>query len=288
MRIPIPEIDKRFDSTEDALAYIIRICNVFIDKARVTHPYPSIMDISGYLLEFCRKVLIQFSTLEKVAREREDYNTVCSLVRILADNLSTIRLVYGGNDDEERVLRHYLYVLDGVSARNTLLKSHPVVYQSNVSIETLKTLSEQVQSAQDNAEKCIDICITAIQSCPRYKEQQQNIDVLIENKNWKYKSIQRPYPYSKNVYSWKEMYALLGIREATEIFPFLSQYVHGLSVSNIGLCGDKDDFDAPLSFAMVLLGWLFFFLKKTFEPDLHSFTWEDIYRMAPELFNTII
>ncbi len=35
MRIPIPEMDKRYDSVEDALDHTIRICTVIVDKANL-------------------------------------------------------------------------------------------------------------------------------------------------------------------------------------------------------------------------------------------------------------
>lgn len=56
-----------------------------------------------------------------------------------------------------------------------------------------------------------------------------------------------------------------------------------LSVSNIAL-NDPDDFDAPLSFATCLLGWLFRFLRKEYEPYVGEYTMEDVRKMVPGLF----
>ena len=79
------------------------------------------------------------------------------------------------------------------------------------------------------------------------------------------------------------MYEKLDIKTGSEMFPFLSQYVHGLSVSNIAL-NDPDDFDVPLSFAACLLGWLFRFLRKEYEPYVGEYTMEDVRKMVPGLF----
>ena len=47
---------------------------------------------------------------------------------------------------------------------------------------------------------------------------------------------------------------------------------------------DPDDFDAPLSFAACLLGWLFRFLRKEYEPYVGEYTMEDVRKMVPGLF----
>ena len=54
-------------------------------------------------------------------------------------------------------------------------------------------------------------------------------------------------------------------------------------MSNIAL-NDPDDFDAPLSFAACLLGWLFRFLRKEYEPYVGEYTMEDVRKMVPGLF----
>lgn len=275
----MPEMDERFNCTEDAIEHIIRISSVIIDKAKVICPSTSVSDVPGYALEICRKVLIQAETLVIVARKREDYNTLCALVRILADNISIINLVYNGDDEEERIMRHLLYVLDGVSERFALLEERQVVYDGKIPIETFEALSAQIKGARDNAYNCKEFCISAIKARQYYTTYQKEIDILIEKKNWKYKTLDKP----KESYSWKEMYNLLNLREAGEMFSYFSQYVHGLSISNIAL-NDTDDFDAPLSFTVCLLGHLFGFLRKVYEPYIGEYTWDDIYKMAPELF----
>lgn len=287
MRIPVPEMDERFDCVEDAIDHIVRICRVLVDKAKAVCPSNSISDIPGYALEFCKKVLIQSSTLVKVAREREDYNTVCSLVRMLADNVATINLVYNSSDNEERIMRHLLYVLDGVTERYKYLKDRTVPYDGRIPKESIDALRHQVERARDNAAGCIDYCERSIKALRVYSSNGGDIDILIKNKNWKYKQIVSPSKKDDNSYKWKDMYGLLPIRKMDEMMPFFSQYVHGLSISNIAT-SDPDDYDAPLSIAVCLLGWLFSFLRKVYEPYIGEYTWADIDRMAPGLIDMLI
>lgn len=83
MKIPVPEVDEHFDSTEDAMEQILCLCNMIVEKAKLICPVPTVDDTPAYVLEFCRKVLVQAGTLIKVSREREDYNTVCALYQNL-------------------------------------------------------------------------------------------------------------------------------------------------------------------------------------------------------------
>ena len=117
-------------------------------------------------------------------------------------------------------------------------------------------------------------CIKNIKERPIYDAHQQQIEILIERKNWKYKDLESP----KASYSWKELYGMLNINTGDEMFPYFSQYVHGLSVSNI-LLDDKDDFDAPVSFATCLIGWLWYYLRKIYEPHVGPYTVEDVIRV---------
>ena len=272
MKIPIPEVDERFENKEDALAYIARLCSVIVEKARVMRPTPSIADILAYALAFIERVLVQSSTLAEIARKRKDYVTVCALVRVLADNIATLNLIYNCEDEEEKVLRHLLYVLDGVQARWMMLDTREMKYDGKIPKETFDALYQQVQGAKKNAKEGIDYCISTIKERPLYRLNHEQIDVLIDRKNWKYRVLEKP----KNFYSWREMYGMLNIKEGEDVFSsFLSQYVHGLSISNI-IINDKDDFDAPLSFAICLLGWLWNYLRKVYEPYLGSYTIEDV------------
>jgi len=280
MHIPIPEITNRFGSIENALLSVIRYCDVIIQKAKIVYPRTLINDIPSYTLEFCRKTLIQATTLVKVANEQEDYNTVCSLVRILADNVSTIRLIYDSENVEEKVLRHLLYVMDGMSLRYNGLIDRPKPYDESIPRKTYDDLCTQVQEAKNNALECINYCTSEIKACPGYSAKQKCYEELIKYRNWKFKTIDKP----KDSYSWKELYGKLDIPNAEVMFSYYSQYIHGLSISNIVL-DDKDAFESPLSFALSLVGWIFNFLRKAYEPYIGKYTWDDIYKMIPELFS---
>ena len=197
----------------------------------------------------------------------------------MADNIASINLIYGSEYTEEKTLRHFLYIIDGVSLRYKLLNGHPMQYDGTIPQESFDALKTQVEGAKENADNCICFCTDAIKMLPVYVMRGSEVDTLIRTKNWKFKTVDKP----KENYTWKEMYGMLNIKEGQDMFSFFSQYVHGLSVSNIAT-GHKDDFQAPLSFAVCLVGWLLNFLRKEYEPHIEAYTMADIKKLAPELF----
>lgn len=63
MKIPLPEVVECFGSIDNALVSVIRYCNVIIDKTKRVCPNTSVNDVPGYALGFCRKTLMQATTL---------------------------------------------------------------------------------------------------------------------------------------------------------------------------------------------------------------------------------
>ncbi len=91
------------------------------------------------------------------------------------------------------------------------------------------------------------------------------------------KAIDKPRP--KDAYSWNEMYRKLDVINTGEMFSFFSQYVHGLSISNIVL-NEPNSFEMPLPFAFRM----FSFLRKEYEPHIGQYTRKDLYKIVPEWF----
>ena len=87
----------------------------------------------------------------------------------------------------------------------------------------------------------------------------------------------------KDAYTWNEMYQLLDVKDKGYMFSYFSQYIHGLSISNITL-NDKDDFETPLAFAFSLVGWVFNFLRREYEPYTGAYTMDDVLKMVPQWY----
>ena len=93
------------------------------------------------------------------------------------------------------------------------------------------------------------------------------IDKLIEGHNWRFQSL-RSSPKSR--FSWEKMYDLMGFKCPSSFFSSLSDYVHGLSTSNLNLEMEDELFDPVYSFGISLLGKLMSSLKDIFPDEFSS------------------
>jgi len=58
---------------------------------------------------------------------------------------------------------------------------------------------------------------------------------------------------SANQYKWKELYELLDIRSDCDVLSFISQYTHGLSMSNLVMTMNQENIDGIVCEALSLI-----------------------------------
>lgn len=201
-----------------------------------------------------------------------DYNSAMALVRYMADSICAFVLVYDCQNQEEQKIRHCLYVLDGVKQSIKEL-SYPIIKTEYISDSDYDLLKQQHDDAQKNRIEAMDYLLSQLNS---YTLIQQNpiSQTIINNSDWKYKDI--TIKSSKdNRYTWKEMYSRLSLSEEGQSFiSFLSQNVHGLSISNIIVEGSPEDFEPLNSFVYHLIHYsllktcINIFGKETFRKEV--------------------
>ena len=110
-------------------------------------------------------------------------------------------------------------------------------------------LCKQIESSKNNCNGTINHCVSEIQSLSFYHGQMYVIDKLIKSQNWKFKTFGSAN--RNNSYSWLEMYEKIKLQCKPTFFSYLSEFVHGLSISNIAV-----DIDKPLIKPKLISGLL--------------------------------
>ena len=273
MKIPIPEVEQNGYTEESLLKSIIQLSNLLAKKARANNPSQAIDNIDGYFLLMVERILIQAQTTLEVIEKHQDYNTVCALVRLMADNICIVKLIYDEQDINERELRHYLYLMDGLKLRKSELEKPHKPYDGRISKDAFDQLMKQMTDAIENTNTAISVCMIHIRNNPLYAKYPQLIEKLAQQRNWQYDNLNaeiNKIPKPK----WNELYKKVGLEEP-EMYSYLSQYVHGLSISNLPTTS-IDDYNAPCSFAVCLMGSLFQILKSKYETVMHDITYEEL------------
>ncbi len=243
-------------STRESLLLLIHCANERLNKIMSIHPFSGVEDVGGFGLVILSKNLKLLRTLVAVCVYDQDYVVANAIVRMLADSMAVYKLIYAVEDEDEKTYRHYLYVKDGLSSRADSMK-YDLVYNKDIPYEVFQALNDRYTTTRQSDEKVINHCDEILGNhryATLYPEFHRR--TCIESSNWKYKNLGSIQKTKNNQYTWKELYGLIDKRDDVVncISSHLSQYIHGLCVSNIISNEDEGEFEPLLSFGMVFIG----------------------------------
>ena len=266
--ISIPELDERGLTYEEFYRVIVVILKHQTHHLREIYPSEAIDDLSAYPLIVINHILNNSITLYNVIERDQDYIIANTIVRSLADSISSLFFIYNEPDEKIRLLRHYLFIMDGLSGRLKLLPDYKE-YDPKIKKDEFDKLMHQIQESKLNYAKAYNHCITQIKSLSIYCGHMASIDKIIQKNNWKFKSLNSSNP-KKNAHSWNELYEYLNFSCETSFFSNLSEFVHGLSTSNLNYEIDSNIFEPVYGTATSLLGKVLSFLKSYFKSDTEN------------------
>lgn len=227
------------------------------------HSSESIDDIEAYPLQIARRIIKTSCTLHSIIERDEDYVIANTIVRSIADSLSSLLLIYGEKDIEERKLRHYLYIMDGVIERIKRIPDN-LKYDGKIKKEEYDKLSQQLKNSKANYQGAYNHSVSIIKTLSLYNGRKAVINELVSNRNWRYKSLGT----AKSKYSWDKMYDFIKLNNVSSFFSCLSEFVHGLSTSNMSFEPGTITFEPVYGVAIALLGKLWQFLEEYYSQDI--------------------
>lgn len=265
--ISIPKLDERGLSYEDLYNVILVMFKHELPLLSQYHNPTSVDDIDSYILCNTQRIFRTACTLQTIINSEKDYITASAVLRMLADSLATLYLIYQEENEDILKLRHYLYVIDGLITRLRYM-SRDIQYDHKIKKEEYDAIYEQYMNSKRDYEAARTLCVNKIKSCNLYKGHAAMVDKLIECGNWKFKNL-NSFKMKDNKYSWSEMYKKLTPFTKGDNFSFLSDYIHGLSTSNLIIEEDEIVFEPIYSMALSLLGLLSKLIHTRFESELN-------------------
>ena len=91
-------------------------------------------------------------------------------------------------------------------------------------------------------------------------------DRIVEDRNWKFKEFVNRKK-EKNQYNWNELHDLIGECKYFDILSYISQYVHGLSMSNLIIEMDEQNIHGIVSVAVGLIDKFYIYTKEFFAEE---------------------
>lgn len=233
-------------STDISFKTMMIFTTEMINLLKMKYPFSPINNWKGYLVQRLSLMLQIYRTFSKVLLEDKDYITTNTILRMMVDNLAIIKFIYVDHEGEMRLLRHYLFLLDGSLTYLKITDS----MKSNVLIIEERERSEQ--EVQQTKEQIMELLI--------YEKQHLYIDKLSSKGNWKFKT----FSDTRN-YSYQDLYKTLEIAPNIEAyFKYLSQFAHGLGLSNLGTVASIQNTPFLLGVRDMLLGLLIKYIYNLF------------------------
>lgn len=220
---------------------------------RVSNLYhnASVLDLKGYVAHFCYIRLKSFDTFFKVVVEHKDYVTANCILRMLGDCVAIFRLIYGEPNPNYLLLRHALYVIDGCE-RNLAVLTEENIIDGCLPDEELKEARRRVRFNREHRQRLMHEAQELLTRSTLPLKDKASFDTIVKDRNWKFKEF-KSSDKKYNQYKWRELYDLIGKCQFYDLLSYISQYAHGLSMSNLVTGMNQDNFDGVVGEAVGLI-----------------------------------
>lgn len=141
------------------------------------------IDIKSYPLKVINKLTTMLTTLWNVINIDKDFYVANVVIRSIADNVALLFLIYDKDEGEIRILRHYLFLLDGIRSR--LANIIMPIKNDDVTEDEYQKLIKQQEDFKSMLNDCKKNIIECITSLKIYNTNKLGIDMLMKNKKEK-------------------------------------------------------------------------------------------------------
>ena len=230
--------EKNIDILENPKLVFDRIYDLVsfeLENLCLKYSVGAVDNIESYKIGVLKKILLTIKSLSVVIEHSKDFPTAAAILRIIADSLSSYYLIYKKSKGEESLLRHYLFLIDGMQNRIIILKKNNPQPNNVISIEVNNIIKREKNTQIQESEKVVEYCKKQIENLSIYNEHKTLIDIFLSKPkdSWKYKSLVKYNPMFPN-FTWNKMYSFIyKNKDVPTFFSFLSEFAHGLSASNL-------------------------------------------------------
>ena len=216
------------------------------------YQYASVQYLKGYVAHFCYLRLKSFDTLIKVVVELKDYVSANCLLRMLGDSVAVFRLIYGEKDKDLLLLRHALYVIDGCE-RNMAVLPEKDISEGCLPDEELEEANKQIRLNREHRQRLMREAQEILDQSTLQNRDKDAFDKIVEDRNWKFKEFKFYKKKGCNQYKWQELYDLIDECKYFDLLSYISQFVHGLSMSNLVIQTDESNMSGIVAEAVGLI-----------------------------------
>lgn len=211
--------------------------------------------------------IVSFEEGSKLITIKDGYKDGGNTVYGAFTNCDNLTLFDASNCTQIKTIGNYAFVLDGVENRIKELRKFPsLTFDLNYIEQTeIDQLAQQIETTMQSDLKAKDQLLKKIRNNPLCNVDMENI---IQRRNWKYKKLNNTI--KGNRFSWLELYQQAGIKNSVSQFisGYMSEFVHGLCMSNIAYNTPPFEKGQILNINTVFINKTTDIIKKLFQNDL--------------------
>ena len=225
----------------------------------------NVFDINSYQCRYLSRLLYSIESFIMIVEHNCDLSGATTLARMIIDSTVAFHYLYDTNDEQQRLLRHCLYITDGLNAKDKLRKRIETGLRQQ-SLEQTKKITAIIQKSDKNKEETIQKSLCLLANHPFKRIDPVLFEKLVRSGEWAF--CQFPSTLKNGQFKhkkWSTLYQEMGEdRIAPDIASFYSQFVHSLAFSNNKSNPVESDFKDPMTEVMQMLRLLEDFLcRKT-------------------------
>jgi len=239
-------------STVNRYLYSFYILMNTVKRVCARYNNASVWDLNGYAAHFCYRRLVSFDTLTKVVLEHKDFLSAGCILRMLGDSVAVFHLIYMELDPDLRWLRHALYVIDGCEENLKALPDGEINKDTMPKAE-LEQFNKGVQYNRELRERIMNQAQQILDHSPLQSRDKEAFDKIVKDRNWKFKEYKIYKRVYDNRYEQHELYERIDMCEGYDVLSFISQYAHGLSMSNLVMEMNEANRDGIINEAFSLI-----------------------------------
>ena len=179
------------------------------------------------------------------------------------------------------LLRHALYVIDGCE-NNLKVLPDADFNEGTMPVEELEESKEQIRFNREHRQRLMREAQEILDHSPLQSRDKAAFDRIVKDRNWKFKEFKEYKKKGNNQFQWRELYELIDCSKDIDLLSYISQYAHGLSMSNLVIELDEQNINGVVGEALGLIKTLhkytmafypeeqMYILEGLLEPDMRD------------------
>lgn len=170
-----------------------------VNRVYEIYPDGSVNNLKGYVAQFCKIRLKSFETFIKVLVDHKDYVTANCILRMLGDGVSVFRLIYMEKDNDYRILRHCLYVIEGCEKNLEVIPENNI-NEGFINDEQFEELKPKIRFNRELRERMKNEAQSMLDVSPLRNVDMEAFNKIVKDRNWKFKEFSSKSTKKKSIF----------------------------------------------------------------------------------------